>query len=136
MTAFTATDFNLTIGDTTITAAALETFIDDAIDQLNLYNPDLALPNMTGVAGTKTVDLTSRQRGAIKLVATEIYRSVPKGTSGSGSSGSSSSAGVGPISWSESNSSSNSSSVMTNPSVLNAVKEAASLLGTRRFLRA
>ena len=49
----------------------LEAILDLAIDSLNIFGATLT--NMTGTAGTKTVDLTSQQRGAVLIIAREIY---------------------------------------------------------------
>jgi len=50
---------------------SLEAIIDQAIDSLNIYGAEL--PNMSGTAGSKTVNLTSKQRGAVLMVARAIY---------------------------------------------------------------
>jgi len=55
----------------------LEAILDLAIDSLNIFGASLS--NMTGTAGTKTVDLTSQQRGAVLIVAREIYNKFYKG---------------------------------------------------------
>jgi len=64
--------------DSDITDATMETVIDQAIDELNLEG-NLDLPNMGGTAGSKTVSLESRERGAIQRVARAIYYSFYKG---------------------------------------------------------
>jgi len=64
------TVLNLTTND--ISAANTETLIDWAIDLLNLYG-NVSISNMSGVAGSKTVTLTSKQRGAVFFVARSIY---------------------------------------------------------------
>ena len=63
---------NLTIGD--IPAVNTENLLDWAIDTINLYG-NTAISNMTGVAGSKTVTLTSRQRGAVFILAKFLYPS-------------------------------------------------------------
>lgn len=69
-----ASVMNLTVGSTgDITATQLEQVIDLAIDALNLYNANI--PNMTGTAGTKSVSLGSKQKGAVFLVARLVYYS-------------------------------------------------------------
>jgi len=61
---------NVTTSD--ITAAKTEDLIDHAIDLLNAHG--VGLSNMAGSAGSKTVTLTSAQRGAILNLARMIYR--------------------------------------------------------------
>jgi len=55
----------------------LEAILDQAIDMLNLYGADL--PNMTGTAGSKTVSLEGKERGAVFIVARAVYYSFYKG---------------------------------------------------------
>lgn len=77
-----------------VTDTILEAMIDGAIDRLNRYGTSIS--NMSGTAGSKTVSLTSAQRGAVLEVASAIY-SISK------SSGSSStSLSIGGLSTSES----------------------------------
>lgn len=61
---------NLSVGD--ISAAKTEALLDQAIDLLNLY-ANQSLSNMSGDAGSKTVTLTSKQRGAVLEVAKAVY---------------------------------------------------------------
>lgn len=63
---------NLTIGD--IPAVNTENLLDWAIDTINLYG-NVSITNMAGVAGSKTVTLTSKQRGAVFLMAKFLYPS-------------------------------------------------------------
>jgi hypothetical protein len=106
-----------------------ENILDMAIDCLNLFNKDLDLSNMQGDAGSKTLSVDSRVRGAILLVANQIYLSIFRVGSSSGASGSSSTSyGLGGLSYSQSASSNITSSLLNNPEVLTAVKEAASQL--------
>ena len=66
-------DLNLTTSD--ITAVLTENLLDRAIDYLNLAGKGrLSVSNMAGVAGSKTVTLTSPQRAAVLLIAGELYR--------------------------------------------------------------
>lgn len=79
MTSITYADFtsimNLTIGDD-ITAINAEKVLDLAIDSLNLYDADL--PNMTGTPGSKTVNLDTKERAAVFIVARLVYYSFYK----------------------------------------------------------
>lgn len=57
-----------------ISAADTENLIDQAIDKLNLYGLGaFTISNLTGAAGSKTVTVTSQERGAIMEVASSIY---------------------------------------------------------------
>lgn len=62
---------------TDVTPTEIEALIDLAIDLLNLLGR-LSLTNMAGAAGSKSVTLTSAQRGAVQLVARNIYFSFYK----------------------------------------------------------
>ena len=57
-----------------ITAANTENLLDLSIDLLVLYSGD-SISNMSGDAGSKTVTLTQAQRGAVFLVARQLYYS-------------------------------------------------------------
>ena len=52
----------------------IEYILDLAIDTLNIYG-NLSLDNMSGSAGSKTVDLTGRERAAVFHTARAIYQS-------------------------------------------------------------
>ena len=60
---------NVTVAD--ITAINAEKLIDLAVDCLNLYGADL--PNMTGTAGTKSLSLESKEKGAVFMVVRAVY---------------------------------------------------------------
>ena len=90
-----------------VTDTNLEIIIDQAIDLLNLYGADLA--NMTGTAGSKTVGLESKERGAVFAVARAVYYSFYKGVT---------QVGVGALAVSTPD-------LMSNPNVLRTVREAA-----------
>ena len=62
MATISASDFT-TIMNITISAEHAEAILDGAIDVLNIF--DCQLVNMTGDAGSKTVTLTSKQRGGV-----------------------------------------------------------------------
>ena len=89
----------------------LEKIIDLAVDCLNLYG-NIDLSNMSGTAGAKTVSLESREKGAVFIVARAIYYSFYKGVESST---------VGGLAVSTPD-------LMSNQTVLAAVKEAARLL--------
>ena len=92
-------------GDDSFTVTYAEYLIDQAIYTLNLYlSPyDIAISNMSGTAGSKTLTVDARTAGAIYLVASTAYSGFYK-ASGSGSS--STSVSLGQMSTSESASSS------------------------------
>ena len=80
----------------------LEALIDGAIDLLNVYllRHQKEIANMDGDAGSKTLTVTSPEKGAIIMVASALYSREYK-TSGSQSEASS----LGPASYSSSSSS-------------------------------
>jgi hypothetical protein len=94
------------VHDSAITAADAEALIDHAVNQINLYGKNLDLPNMVGVAGTKTLSCDSREAAAILAVAVVVYSQNYK-QSGSQSG----SFGIGPLSLSSSSSGSGTSSI-------------------------
>lgn len=51
-----------------------EYVLDMAIDLLNIY--DVQLSNMSGTEGSKTMTLTSKERGGVFLVARAVYYSM------------------------------------------------------------
>ena len=53
----------------------LESLIDGAIDLLNVYllKYSKSIGNMTGAAGSKTVTVTSAEKGAIIMIACSLY---------------------------------------------------------------
>ena len=71
MSSVSASDFKnvMNINDS---LTNLEYVLDLAIDVLNLYGAE-AIDNMAGSGGSKTVTLTSRQRGGVFLLARVIY---------------------------------------------------------------
>lgn len=100
MTTITASDLDSLLNlDGEVDDDILEAMIDAAIDRLNLYGTDL--PNLTGTAGSKTVSVTSAERGAILQVASAVY-SVSKSTGST-----STSRGIGGLNISESSSQGN-----------------------------
>ena len=66
---------------TGITTTHGEIVTDQAIDHLNIYlflNGGDTLSNLDGVAGSKTLNVSSRERGAIMIVARIVYMSFLK----------------------------------------------------------
>lgn len=72
MVAVTAGTFKDLMHLTQLDSAVAEKILDMAIDCLNLYG-QLDMSNMAGVAGSKTLNLTSQQKAALFLVARAIY---------------------------------------------------------------
>jgi len=74
MVSVTASEFKSVknLSDDDITNINAEKLIDLAIDLLNLFG-HVDLPNMSGTAGSKTVSLESNEKGAVFLVARQIY---------------------------------------------------------------
>jgi uncharacterized membrane protein YgcG len=116
------------IPDTNLTATIAEYILDMAIHCLNLFGAE-EMSTLSGTAGSKTRNVTTKEYGAILLVANQIYMSFYKGGGGSGSGGSSGhSWSLSGVSYSESTSSAITSNLMNNPEVLAAVKEASKQL--------
>ena len=69
----TAADWKkvMNLSNGTISDTNAEYVIDQAIDELNLWNANLT--NLAGVAGSKTTTLTSKARGGLFKVARMIY---------------------------------------------------------------
>ena len=124
MASVTAQDF-INVMAITDDAEDIEYVMDLAIDRLNIYGADL--DNMTGDAGSKTVTLTSAQRGAVFTVSRFIYNLFLKYTSSGG--GSSSSVSLMGISKSQS------TTLSTNPEVMDLAKECANQIKGRSFKR-
>ena len=70
MATISASDFT-TIMNITISAEHAEAILDGAIDLLNVF--DAQLSNLSGDAGSKTVTVTSKQRGGVFVIARMIY---------------------------------------------------------------
>lgn len=102
------------------TATQLEYVMDLAIDALNVFN--CGISNMSGSAGSKTVTLTSAQRGAVFLVARNIYASFFKNAGNTNNS-------VNSIGLTNTD-------LMSNPTIVAFIKTVASQLIGRSFERA
>lgn len=87
MATITADEFQVIMNktDSDISNTNAEYIIDLAIDLLNTYGADL--PNMGGTAGSKTVSVESRQKGAVMLVARAVYYGFYKGVEAVGVGG-------------------------------------------------
>ena len=77
MVSLTASSLSTLVNDAGLAAATAEAILDQAIDCLNLLG-NLELSNMQGTAASKSVGVTSRERGAILYVARAIYSSFYK----------------------------------------------------------
>jgi len=62
----------------TPSTSVIETWIDQAINLLNLYG-HLDMSNMNGTAGSKTVSLESEERGAVQEICRIIHNDYYKG---------------------------------------------------------
>ena len=72
MTEVKASDWKQVMNlDTKPTDTQAEYILDLAIDTLNLFGASLS--NMSGTEGSKTVELTSKQRGSVFHAARAIY---------------------------------------------------------------
>lgn len=103
--------------DTEISDTKAEYVLDLAIDTLNIYGASLS--NMTGAtAGSKTVTLTSKQRGAVFQAARVIYYGFFKEIE---------SAGVGPLTVTTTD-------LASNPALIALIKEIAKRLASVPFV--
>jgi len=68
----TASTLQTLLNVNTLAEATCEAIIDQAVDLINLHSR-ADLPNMTGTAGSKTLSVESRAKGAIMLVAAAVY---------------------------------------------------------------
>ena len=83
------TILNLLKNPSGITTTHGEIVMDQAIDHLNIYlDKDNTISNLSGTAGSKTLSVSSRERGAINLVARMVYMSFLKQHGGSANMGS------------------------------------------------
>lgn len=118
MASVTGQDFiNIMNTPDTFTVTHAEYVIDLAIDLLNIYDADL--DNMAGAAGSKTVTLTSKQRGAVFVVARAVYHSFYKTIA---------SVGVGGLTISVSD-------IMSNSVVMTVIQDVANRLCNDNYTR-
>ena len=110
--------------DPTVTneSGRMEQLIDLAIHSLNIYGASLS--NLSGNAGSKSGTYTSKEAGAILMVAVELYSGLPAKNQN----------------VSETNipdkAKATTEVVTLNPAVMVAVRDAAAQLNTRNFRRA
>ncbi len=116
MTSYTAPQILVTL-NLNYSTTIQENLINDAIDMLNLYAPPTAteISNLSGTAGSKTVTLTSKQKAAVLYVARVLYSSYIQNTSGN------TSRSIANISLSQTD-------MLSNATVLAAIKDAAANL--------
>lgn len=115
MATITADDFQalMNITDADISNTNAELVIDMAVHCLNLYgHGNLGIGNMAGTAGTKTLSVDSETKGAVYLVARAIWYGFYMHLE---------SVAISSLSVSTPD-------LLGNPTVLDAVKEAAQLL--------
>lgn len=122
MVSITGSDFAAKINDSDLTATQSEYLIDTAVDWINLVGVDLELANMSGAAGSKTLSATSNQRGIIYFAARAIYASFWKNAGNQN-------VNVGGIGLTNMD-------LMSNPVVLNVIREAANKLHEADWSRA
>jgi hypothetical protein len=67
------TQLKTIFNDQTVADATVEDLVDAVIDELNLQG--CSLSNMSGSAGSKTITLTSAQKGAVRRIFRVIYSS-------------------------------------------------------------
>lgn len=130
MATITGTEFKAILNlasDTAFSTTNAEYTLDQAINTLNLYlaQYDMEIPNLTGIAGAKTLTVDTKTKAAVYLVAGAAYSNFFK-ASGSGSS--STSTTLGPLSTSQSASSSSSTGAGTTTNVQAIAREAAAML--------
>ena len=115
MASVTAEDF-INVMNIDDSATNMEYVLDLAIDTLNLYGAE-AIDNMSGDAGSKTVTLTSRQRGGVFHLARVIYHEFFKHKK---------SVNVGGVTLTVTD-------LLSNPTVMSAVEKIAKKLSTVDF---
>lgn len=117
MAAVTGEDWRNVMNLAGVSDTDAEYILDMAIDLLNVY--DVQLDNMAGLAGAKTVTLTSKQRGGVFLVARTIYYAMYKNVQA---------IGIGGLTVSASD-------LLSNATVVKTVKEVANRLCSDNYTR-
>jgi hypothetical protein len=66
------------IDDSNITNAEAEEIIDHAINMLNmhLYKYDMSIANLSGTAGSKTLTVESRYKGAVSFSSSQLQATI------------------------------------------------------------
>ena len=120
MVSVTADTFKDLMNKPSLGSEAVEKILDMAVNCLNLYG-QLDMSNMAGTAGSKTLNLTSRQNAALLIVARAIYYGFYVGLSSAAIAG---------------QSVTNPSDLMANSGVSESLREAARLLQEPEYSRA
>jgi len=109
----------MNLSSTVLPAASAELLIDLAVDVLNLFG-NVEISNMTGTAGTKTLTATSKECGAILLLARMFYYGFFKGSENVTVQGVSVAI----------------TDILANPQTVQAIQAIAAKLASRNFKRA
>jgi len=120
MVSVTADTFKDLMNKPSLDSEAAEKILDMAVNCLNLYG-QLDMSNMAGTAGSKTLNLTSRQNAALLIVARAIYYGFYVGLSSAAIAG---------------QSVTNPPDLMANSGVSESVREAGRLLQEPEYSRA
>jgi hypothetical protein len=110
------TQLKTIFNDTSIPDASVEDLTDAVVDELNLHG--LALANMAGSAGSKTITLTSAEKAAIRRIFRCIYASWYKNAAATASTS------IGNVSLA-------SSDLISQPEVQKMITQTATLLKQR-----
>lgn len=123
MASLSGSDFALyTVNDAALSPTQAEYIIGKARELLILYGEDVSIPPMQGTVGAKTLTVSDKQKAAIELAARPIYASYYKNAANQQATT------TGQISHSNAD-------LMSNPTILTAIKEAARLLRERDWSR-
>lgn len=124
MPTLTGSDFaTYTVNNTSLTATRAEYILDKAIELLVLYGENINIPNMQGTAGSKTLSVSQKKKAAIEFAARAIYASYEKNAANATPT-------VSALSLASNG------DLMSNPTVLAAIKEAAHLLREKDWEKA
>ncbi len=121
MVTVTGAEFALLIADTGLSATNAEYILTQTVDLIKLYGgEEVSLSNLSGTAGSKSLSCTEKQRGAIYMAARNIYASIYKNAANTNVGGA--------VNIS-------STDLLSNPTVLASIKEAAILLREVNYSR-
>lgn len=98
--------------DSSIADATMENLVDAVVDELNLQG--CTLSNMAGTAGSKTITLTSAEKGAVRRIFRVIYASWHKNADNTN-------VGVSSLTM-------NYTDLMSNPTVMQMIEDTATAL--------
>lgn len=121
MPLITGTDFLALLKDSSSTVTEGEKVLDQTIDLINGF-ASVDLPNLTGTAGSKSLNVEGRQRGIIYFAARSVYASMLMNAANKN-------AVIGSLSVT-------SGDLLSNPSVLDSIKEAARQLSETDWSKA